>query len=54
MPYGTSCSDIFDPSTQKLEIMQCELEQMRKRLAELLEERNKSDGDKKVPGRGRA
>jgi serine O-acetyltransferase len=32
VPYGTPCSEIFDPATQKLEIMRCELETLRKRL----------------------
>lgn len=40
MPYGTPCSDKFDPATQKLEIIQCELETLQKRLALLLEERD--------------
>jgi serine O-acetyltransferase len=30
---------MFDPATQKLEILQCELEQLRARIAELVEER---------------
>ena len=52
MPYGTPCRELFDPSTQKLEIMRCELEQMRARIAELIAERDArpsrndaSDGD---------
>lgn len=40
VPYGTPCSDRFDPATQKLEILQCEVETLQKRLAELLEERD--------------
>ncbi len=40
MPYGTPCSDKFDPATQKLELLQCELETLQKRLAALLEERD--------------
>ena len=36
VPYGTPCSDMFDPQTQKLELMRCELETMRKRLDTLL------------------
>ena len=40
LPYGTPCSDKFDPATQKLEIIQCELETLQKRLAHLLEERD--------------
>ena len=39
VPYGTPCSETFDPQTQKLEILKCEVEQLRKRLAELTEER---------------
>ncbi|WP_188054581.1 serine O-acetyltransferase EpsC [Sphingosinithalassobacter sp. CS137] len=39
VPYGTSCSEMFDPATQKLEIMRCEIETLRKRLDELLAER---------------
>ena len=38
VPYGTPCSEMFDPATQKMEIMRCELETMRKRLDALLAE----------------
>lgn len=51
VPYGTPCSEIFDPSTQKLEILQCEMEQLQKRLASFAEER--STGDKKIETKGR-
>ena len=44
LPYGTPCSEAFDPATQKLELLQCEVEQLRKRLAELLEERDQNQG----------
>ena len=37
LAYGTPCSDMFDPATQKLELMRCELETMRRRLDALLE-----------------
>ena len=50
LPYGTPCSEAFDPATQKLELLQCELEQLRKRVAELIEER---DGDAKAPPKAR-
>lgn len=40
LPYGTPCSDAFDPATQKLEILQCEVEQLRQRLSELIDERD--------------
>ncbi len=32
MPYGTPCSQKYDPETQKLEILRCEVEQLRARL----------------------
>ncbi|HEY0445444.1 MAG TPA: serine O-acetyltransferase EpsC [Allosphingosinicella sp.] len=56
MPYGTPCAGLFDPETQKLEILKCEVEQLRKRLAELLEERDREDaiGQRGMEGRDRA
>ncbi len=39
MPYGTPCSDCFDPEKQKLELLQCEVERLQKRLGELLAEK---------------
>ena len=38
LAYGTPCSDMFDPATQKLELMRCELETMRRRLDALIEQ----------------
>ena len=38
IPYGTPCNERFDPATQKLEILQCELETLRKRVGELIAE----------------
>jgi serine O-acetyltransferase len=35
VPYGTPCSERFDPATQQLEILKCEMEQLQKRLTEL-------------------
>jgi serine O-acetyltransferase len=35
VPYGTPCSELFDPATQKLEILQCQLEVLKGQLAEL-------------------
>ncbi len=32
MPYGTPCSQRYDPETQKLEILRCEVEALRTRL----------------------
>jgi serine O-acetyltransferase len=46
LPYGTPCTEGLDPAAHKLEILQCEVEQLRARLAELAEERS--------PGEGRA
>ena len=40
VPYGTPCSDACDPQIQKLEALQCEVELLRKRLAQLMEERD--------------
>ncbi|MDI1296830.1 MAG: hypothetical protein PSY12_13270, partial [bacterium] len=39
LPYGTPCSGNFDPDKQKLELLQCEIEQLQKRLAELIAEK---------------
>jgi serine O-acetyltransferase len=35
VPYGTPCSERFDPATQQLEILKCELQTLQNRLAEL-------------------
>jgi serine O-acetyltransferase len=43
LPYGT-CAETFDPATQKLESLQCEVERLRARLAELVEERDRGEG----------
>jgi serine O-acetyltransferase len=40
IPYGTPCAETFDPQTQKLELLQCEVERLRKQLAALAEERD--------------
>ena len=46
MPYGTPCSERFDPATQQLEILKCEVETLRGKLAKLIEERDISGDDK--------
>ncbi|MBL0767330.1 serine acetyltransferase [Sphingopyxis sp. DHUNG17] len=38
VPYGT-CHETFDPATQKLELLQCQLEQLQKQLAALMAEK---------------
>jgi len=43
LPYGT-CAETFDPATQKLEGLQCEVEQLRARIAELVEESDARKG----------
>ena len=52
LPYGTVCSEPCDPAAQKLEALQCEVEQLRRRLAELIEERDGRTGNRKERGRG--
>jgi len=32
VPYGTPCSQLYDPETQKIEILRCEMETLRARL----------------------
>jgi serine O-acetyltransferase len=44
MAYGTPCSEMFDPATQKVEILRCELETMKKRLDALLIEQDQDRG----------
>ena len=38
LAYGTPCKEMFDPQTQRVELLRCELETMRKRLDALLAE----------------
>jgi serine O-acetyltransferase len=45
LPYGTPCAEMFDPNTQKLELLQCEVEQLRNRLAQILAERDEQQRD---------
>lgn len=42
IPYGTPCSERFDPATQQLEILKCEIETLRGKLAALIEERSET------------
>ena len=43
MPYGTPCSEMYDPQTQKLELLRCEIETLRKRLDEAMAERGQAE-----------
>lgn len=44
LPYGTPCSEMNDPAAPKLEALRIEVEQLRKRLAELIEEPDSATG----------
>ncbi|MGQ0558583.1 MAG: serine O-acetyltransferase EpsC [Sphingosinicella sp.] len=46
LPYGTPCTELFDPAAQRLEILQCEVERLRKALARLVEEQEAAAADK--------
>ena len=50
-PYGTVCGEQFDPGTQKLELLRCEIETLRGRIDELIRERDGGRGDYRTPGR---
>ncbi len=44
VPYGTPCRDAFDPQTQRVELLRCELETLRRRLdAVLAEQQDRRD-----------
>lgn len=45
IPYGTPCSEVYDPETQKLELLKCEMEQLQKRLAAAMASTEISDDD---------
>lgn len=47
VPYGTPCSEQFDPQTQKLELLRCEMETLRKRLDALLAEQGNGQQDQR-------
>lgn len=42
MPYGTPCSEVYDPEKQKLELLKCEMEQLQQRLASVIEASSKT------------
>ncbi|WP_409049872.1 serine O-acetyltransferase EpsC [Sandarakinorhabdus sp.] len=44
MPYGTPCAQKFDPETQKLELLRCEIETLKSRLDALTEEERRKAG----------
>jgi len=51
VPYGTPCSDMFDPETQKIELLRCELEQLKAQVAQLLADQSGGDGSKALSDR---
>ena len=51
VPYGTPCRELYDPATQKLELLQCEIEQLRSQLAQLCEERDAARAAEQERGR---
>lgn len=52
LPYGTPCSELYDPATQKLEILKCEVEQLRKRIEELSADPEAKEQSVREQGRG--
>jgi serine O-acetyltransferase len=40
VPYGTPCTERFDPQSQQLELLKCEVETLRGKLAKLIDERD--------------
>ena len=51
VPYGTPCSETFDPATQKVELLRCELETMRRRLDMLIAEQGEQAGSDRAATR---
>ncbi|MBP7952249.1 MAG: serine acetyltransferase [Sphingorhabdus sp.] len=47
IPYGTPCSERFDPQTQGMELLRCEIETLQKQVAMLLSEREPKPAIKK-------
>ena len=47
VPYGTPCEEMHDSGAQKLEVLRAEVEQLRKRVLELIEERDGARRDTK-------
>ncbi|MBB6228048.1 serine O-acetyltransferase [Polymorphobacter multimanifer] len=46
MPYGTPCAQKFDPETQKLELLRCEIETLRARLDAITSEQQPQENKK--------
>ena len=46
VPYGTPCDETFDAGTQKLESLRNEVEELRRRLADLIAEKDNRKRDR--------
>jgi serine O-acetyltransferase len=47
VPYGTPCDELRESGATRLEVLQCEVEQLRARLEQLIEERDGAEEDSK-------
>ena len=47
VPYGTPCAERFDPQTQQLELLKCEVEVLRGKLGQLIDERDARRGEER-------
>jgi serine O-acetyltransferase len=54
LPYGTPCAERFDPQTQQLELLRCEVEALRAKLATLIDKHDTDDDGPPVEERNRA
>ena len=56
LPYGTPCSEVCDPVTQKQDILKAEVEQLRRRIEELAQELRRDEAQEQLTQqeRGRA
>jgi serine O-acetyltransferase len=45
VPYGTPCRELFDPQTQRVELLRCELDAMRRQLDALVAEQAERAAD---------
>ncbi|NJM51391.1 MAG: serine acetyltransferase [Sphingomonadales bacterium] len=46
IPYGTPCSEKFDPATQGMELLKCEVETLQRQVAALLAQRGEKPAEK--------
>lgn len=53
VPYGTPCCDTFDPATQKVELLQCQLELLQRQIKELIADQTETREHDKPDRKGR-